>query len=49
MTTNDFDITQVVKIMFDENGIWVADTQVPPPGMEIQKIWNYWRDLIITY
>jgi hypothetical protein len=43
-----FDITQVVSMAADENGVWFPDVVSPPPGGSVGALWNYWYNLSVT-
>jgi len=46
LNTPLFDITKVIDFIVDENAVWVGGpTPVPPDGVNIGRIWNYWKDL----
>ncbi len=48
MSAAAFDITQVVDFIVDENAVWVGGpTPIPPDGVNIGRIWNYWKDLMV--
>lgn len=44
--TDDFDITTVVGLVFDENGNWLNMNN--PSPLNNSKPWNYWKDLTVV-
>jgi hypothetical protein len=41
-----FDLTQVMYLIFDENGVWVDSLPADPAGFG-QNAWNYWKEIWI--
>lgn len=43
-----FNIVNSAVLIVDENARWVGGpSQVPPPGQQIGRIWNYWSNLTV--
>jgi streptolysin S family bacteriocin protoxin len=41
-----FDITNVIYLMFDENGTWVDSVEADPFGFN-EHVWNYWKNIFV--
>ncbi|MBN2064937.1 MAG: hypothetical protein JW745_09050 [Sedimentisphaerales bacterium] len=48
LNTPAFDLTKVLNFIVDENAVWTGGpTPVPPDGVNVGRIWNYWKDLMV--